>query len=554
MQLGERTPRLKVHVVSKRGQDMNDSAPPTLLDRLTRTDSARPGDQRQNARPAPEAEPAFLLDDMLDKNLGASGRSHGSGTRGAEPYMATDFAITTVNVPDRLDLREVRDQAEEDYKRPGLFSFDRYLLGLWVRRVVWFTALGLLGLFAFNTVQPIRQELAAERISQRLSAGAGFPVRVSDTAYRFSPTPKFVLVGVQIADDIKFDEVAIRFNWQDTWNAVRGGAWSWGEATVAPVRLSSDQAWSLLKTATGVSKAFPDSLSVLRFESIEVLDAPLLKRRLEAVLRRGGNGQFGPVAIAEAGGQSTFKLTVVPPAAGAGSRFGFQFEASEWVLPLGPSLKWGDVSAAGFLSPTLFEVESYSIAGTQGVIQGAAYAATDLYWVLTGWARGTGLSVESIIAAAGRARESSAGAAKAESVAVPFSGTATFNVALSGRGESLTDAVGKSAIRGPLQIRWAAINGINLGYVATHRGLDRGLGGGQTRFSEVEASIASGPDGFAIRDIVARAGAMSTRGEILVGQDLALTGMMRVDLGATRVQAPTALRVRGTLLAPQFGR
>lgn len=535
---------------------MSGSAPPTLIDRLTRMDGARGtglSGQGSAAAPGAASDQPSGLDDLLDKSLAASGRSHGKVKRGTEPHLSTDFAITTVNVPDRLDLREVRDQAEEDYKRPGFFSIDRYLLGLWVRRIFWITVLGLLGFWAYNTVQPIRQDLSADRIAQRLGA-AGLPVRVAGTAYRFTPNPKFVLLGVQIADDIRFDEVAIRFNWQDTWSALRSGAWTWGDATVAPVRLSSGQAWSLLNSISVMSKALPASLSILRFESIEMVDAPMLKGRFEAVVRRGTNGQFGSVAIAEAGERSTFKLTLTQPATGAaGSRFGFQFDASDWTLPLGPNLKWGDVTATGFASPSLFEVESYSIAGAHGVVQGALYAATDQHWVLTGYARGTGLSVESIVAAAAKVNAPAADPSSAARV-VPFTGTATLDLALGGRGDSLAGAIGQGVMAGPVHLRWASINGINLGYVATHGGSDRGLGGGQTRFSELEASVVGGPDGLLVRNILARAGAMSTRGEIRVGSDLALAGALRVDMGATRVQAPINLRVRGTLMSPQFGR
>jgi hypothetical protein len=535
---------------------MNDSAPPTLLDRLTRMDGvgSNRAAGREPASLAQRVDQLPVLGDLLDEGLAGSGRSHAAKAKPAEEHRATDFAITTVNVPDRLDLREVRDQAEEDYKRPGLFSFDRYLLGLWVRRIVWLTVLGLLGFWILQIVQPIRQDLAADRISQRLSASAGVPVQVADTTYRFSPSPRFVLRGVHVADDIRFDEVAIRFNWQDTWSAVRGGAWTWGEATVSPLRLTHAQAWSLLSRTGSLSRALPASLSILRFESIELVDSPLIRTPLEVVLRRGVNGQFGPLAIAESGGQSSFKLALTPPAAtDAGARVAFQLDASDWALPLASRLKWNEVTASGFVSPTLLEVDSYSLSGVYGVVQGSFYAATDLYWVLTGYARGTGLDVESIAAAFAKVGSSKA-ATRAEGISVPFAGTATMNVALGGRGDALSDAVAQAVVAGPIQVRWAAINGINLGYAATHGGSERGLGGGYTRFSELDASIVGGSDGLVLRDIVARAGAMSTRGEVRVGQDLALSGAIRVDLGATRVQAPTHLRVRGTLLSPQFGR
>jgi hypothetical protein len=47
---------------------------------------------------------------------------------------------------------------------------------------------------------------------------------------------------------------------------------------------------------------------------------------------------------------------------------------------------------------------------------------------------------------------------------------------------------------------------------------------------------------------------MATRGQVAVAPDLKLSGAVRVDLGAERVQAPITLRVSGTAVAPRFGR
>jgi hypothetical protein len=99
------------------------------------------------------------------------------------------------------------------------------------------------------------------------------------------------------------------------------------------------------------------------------------------------------------------------------------------------------------------------------------------------------------------------------------------------------------------------LNGINLGLAATQGGAaGAGSGGGLTRFTDLEASVVADRAGVQVRDIRGRAGAMSTRGDISVTPALALSGALRVDLGATRVQAPITVRVRGSALAPQFGR
>lgn len=532
---------------------MNGGAPPTLLDRLTRLDREREpssaGDSKARSEPLP------LLDDLLDAPLRDSGRSQAMGRGGFEETRATDFAITTVNVPDRLDMREVRDQAEEEYKRPGLFSFDRYLLGLWTRRIVVVSVLAALVFWGFETLRPIQQDLSASSIAERLSRSAGFPVRVADTAFRVTPSPRFVMSGVGIGD-VTFDEVAIRINWQDAWGAVRGGSWSWGEAVVAPVKLTASQAWALIDRGDGLARALPTSLSVVRLPSVTIADASVPVPAVEVVLRRAAGGAFGPVAVGPAAeSTSSFRLSLTPGTSADGrKRVAFQFDANDWTPPTGSGMRWGEVVANGFVSPSLLEVESYSLAGSYGVMQGAYFLATDQYWVSTGFARGTGIDVEAVVSALARGGAAAPRVAGEEAVRAPFSGTATLTLALGGQGESAGDAVKGMVLAGPVQVRWAAINGINLGYAATHGGSGRGLGGGFTRFSELDATLLSAPDGITLRDIEARAGAMLTRGQVRIDADRTLSGAIRVDLGATRVQAPINLRVRGTLATPQFAR
>nr|HRK57906.1 hypothetical protein [Burkholderiaceae bacterium] len=124
-----------------------------------------------------------------------------------------------------------------------------------------------------------------------------------------------------------------------------------------------------------------------------------------------------------------------------------------------------------------------------------------------------------------------------------------------GRGQSLQEVLQQSVASGPVQVRWAMIRGVNLGYVATHAGAARGLSGGLTRFSDFDATLLLRPGGFTLSDIVARAGALATRGQVKMDKETqALGGVISVSLGATRVQAPVTLRVGGQPLAPEFGR
>ncbi len=102
-------------------------------------------------------------------------------------------------------------------------------------------------------------------------------------------------------------------------------------------------------------------------------------------------------------------------------------------------------------------------------------------------------------------------------------------------------------------MRWGTLNGINLGFAATQGGASTGFGGGVTRFTDLSAQVDAGTKGIRLRDISGKSGAMMTRGEIAVGDDLALSGALRVELGATQIRTPLTILVKGTALAPRFG-
>ena len=93
----------------------------------------------------------------------------------------------------------------------------------------------------------------------------------------------------------------------------------------------------------------------------------------------------------------------------------------------------------------------------------------------------------------------------------------------------LDDAIARTAIAGPFQIRWATLNGINLGLAATQGA----MAAGQTRFTEFNGVMAASANGVRFEDTGGRAGAMAARGDFTVAPDLALAGGVRVELGTT---------------------
>jgi hypothetical protein len=489
--------------------------------------------------------------------MGASVRSQssrrpGDTARPWEPTRATDFAITTVNVPDRLDLQEVRARADEDDAPRRRLVFDTYWLGVWFKRLVVVGILGAVAYYADLALLPLRDEVSAAGIAARLTRGLGLPVQVGGTEFRFAPTPRLLVQRVDVAGAYQLAEVSLHFNWDDALRAVRGGNWVWGEASVAPLKLDGQQALALLRSLGAAGAAIPATVSTIRFESIEFVDMPLLPGRYELVARRGSDGRFAPVTLAEIGTEGRMRLTLsIGTDDDRGEVVRFQLDATNWALPVGPTARWSEIVASGRVRPNLIEVDAYSLGGAFGVVQGLVVAARDVEWVVTGTARAPNLDLESVLLhfAGKPAEERPKGQA-----AVPMHGTAVLGLLVAGRGDTLSQAIDQSVAAGPLQVRWATLNGINLGYAATRGGASGVTGGGITRFSELDAAVVLGRAGLTVTEIRGRAGAMATRGEIRVAPDLTLSGALRVDLGAHRIQAPISVRVRGTLLQPQFGR
>jgi hypothetical protein len=454
---------------------------------------------------------------------------------------ATRFAITTVNVPDRLDLQEERDRAEmEEYAEERR----RINLRAWMKRLLVVAVVAVFGVVLYGMLKPLRDDTSAARIGERLSSAFKRPVRVAETEFQVTPTPRLVVRGVDVGGQFKADEVSLLINWKDLWAALRGGQWVWGEATVAPMTMTASQALAAVKAIPVGARELPSKISTVRFESLRISDSRLFPGRYEAVLRRADDGKFGPLTLkqldADSGAmQMQFRPGAEPEAVD------FTLEAERWAVPVGPRVRWNDVRANGRISGNVLELSNFSLAGFFGVTTGTVFAATDVEWVITGFATASNIDIEAVLQAL-RPQ------AKAAQDAPPSSlqGTAGLNLTIVGRGTSLDDAIGQSAVAGPFQVRWATLNGINLGLAATQGATASGI----TRFTEFDGTLAASSKGVRFEDVGGRAGAMAARADFTVGQDQALAGGVRVELGGQSVQAPITLRIRGTVLEPRFGK
>ncbi|MEP6607578.1 MAG: hypothetical protein ABJA83_02750 [Burkholderiaceae bacterium] len=455
---------------------------------------------------------------------------------------STHWAITTVNVPDRLDLQEERDRAEAAEYSDGR---RREILRVWMKRLLMVAVIAVIAAGVYATLAPLRDETSASRVAERLTAVFRRPVSVADTEFRFTPTPRLTVRGIDAAGQFKADEVALLINWKDLWSAIRGGNWVWSEALIAPMTITPAQAAYIVRTLPGGARELPSKISTIRFASVRIGDSRLFPDAYEGVLRRTADGSFGPLVLRPLDLDGAVQLSFRPGRMPDGREsIEFRLNADRWMPPFGPHVRWNEVQASGRIFDNVVEISDFTLAGFFGMTSGTVYAATDVEWAITGIAGASNIDVESVL----QTLRPPGQIANGEAPPTAVQGTATLSLTIAGRGPTLDDAIARSAIAGPFQLRWATLNGINLGLAASQGAMAAGV----TRFTEFNGLLAASANGVRFEDTGGRAGAMAARSDFTVAPDLALAGGVRVELGTQRVQAPVNLRVRGTALAPRF--
>lgn len=505
---------------------------------------------RAAARLAQEEDEASGLRRQGSENgaFGESGHSHGAASlspftdRAWDPTEASSFAITTVNVPDRLDLQEERDRAEtEEY----IEQRRRVALQVWMKRLLVAAVAIVFAAVVYGVLKPVRDQASAARVGNRLATAFGLPVKVAATEFRLLPSPRLILRGVDVGGEFGAEQVTLLINWKDLWFALSGGQWVWGEATVAPMAMSTAQAIAAVKRVPAGTHGLPQTISTIRFESVQVTGSRLFPGRYEAAMRRGDDGRFGPLVLKElVADDSSMQLQFWPSKSEPGA-IDFSLEARQWAVPVGPRTRWNHVQANGGIRGHLLEVSSYALTGFFGITTGRLYVAGDVEWVVTGMAEAGKVDVETVL-------ESLRGQAQGSPATRPaaMQGTAALNLVMLGRGATAEDAIAQSAVAGPFTVRFAVLNGINLGLAATQGVAASGV----TRFTEFGGTVIASASGVRFEETGGRAGAMVARSNFTVAPDASLAGVVRVELGGQRVQAPMTLRISGTAVQPRFSR
>jgi hypothetical protein len=467
---------------------------------------------------------------------------------GSTEIRSTDFAITTVNVPDRLDLRDIDDRKQLD-DDSRLRRFDTTAFRAWAPRLFLMSLLVAIAFVLFEGIDTWRTSLSASQLSQRLTASLGVPVQIADSQFAISPAPQLILQKVSIDGQVVLDEVSISIGYKQLGQAFQGHGWNWGEAVVTTKPLTIEQCRLLLALLPRLDGAFPKTLSALRFERLEIADQPWLAGPWEISISRGKGVGMTAVSAAQHKDKGSLQLDLSPGTVTGG--YAFQLEGRNWKPPFGANFHLEEVVATGQISPTHLEVGQFSIGGPFGAATGQISAQLDDAWTLAGSARSEGIDLESLIRLVAAAPSTDENTPETPTV---IQGTASFVGRIDGKGKTLVDAVSAASFEAPVHVRSAVLTGINLGYAATRPSLAGVTSGGSTRFSSMDTTMVSTANQVVFRNISAHAGALAASGQVDLKPDHSLTGHLHVDLGETRVLAPIRVAVRGTVLKPEFGR
>ncbi len=301
-------------------------------------------------------------------------------------FPSTDFAITSVNVPDRLDQREFDDRKLQDEASFYARRRWRSALRIWSRRLLpYLMLLAVLGL-AGSWLAEQREAMAAGPVSQRLSAALHVPVLVHDTRLQTR----------------------------------------WGDVVISPTAVTYEQANQLLTWLALVDRVVPDSVTRVRFAQLRFPGSALLPDRYDAVSRRDPSGQFTLVTLRRQGGPGSMQLQVTPDR--SGGPIAFQCDAADWQPPFAPRTSWSELVANGHISSSSIQIDKFSMGSAFGAIEGQLLVQRDekgaATWTATGQVNSVGIDVATVIQQISKSPQPPEGTPA--SAAASMSGTPAF--------------------------------------------------------------------------------------------------------------------------------
>jgi hypothetical protein len=456
----------------------------------------------------------------------------------------TDFVITSVNVPDRLDTQEVRNRAEAESALPKVGRFHREDILRAARWAVAVLVLALLGWWGYRIVMPLRAATSPNGVASILSSALGVPVSVGDTSVQLTPSPRLTIRSVFVQGGYRLPEVSLLVNWSDAFRGLQTARWVFGEARVAPMEVNGDEAIALLGSVRAAGR-LPAALTTLRFESIRFNDVAVLQGSYEAVLRRSTGQDVSTVSLRRVDAEGRIELEITPAAVtGANNRFALF--ASKWPASVGPQIVWDEATAQGEFRADRLLVESFSVGARFGNVNGnASLLKSGADWRLAGTARSVDLNVGELIRFAAGLNDADGAESR-----LPLRGVGKVELVLAGTGASAAEALQRATATGSGAMPGATFGGLNLGLAASQG--SAASAGGQTRLTDFAFDVQLSRGGLMARNLDGRAGSLRLTGGFSVDAALKLNGLLRPEVVSPRGTSSAAIQVGGTLGAPSF--
>lgn len=504
---------------------------------------------------------------------------------------STDFAITSVNVPDRLDMLELHGRSHADSRRQRHYANDA---GRWAFRIIVLGMVSVAGWGLARGYEAAHAGLSAAAISDRLTRSLGVPVTIASSRLRLSPSPHLQLDAVTLANVVTLPGVAVQIHVHDIGRFLVHQRLDWGAVEIAPFSLNVSQSRFLLLLLPRLAGATPVHVGVLHCAALRLNGVvPGATAPWEMSIRRRTEGaSFDSVVLTQKSVRGSLNLafhTLIPTEAASAVRnpdpgsvpgpvpggslaaryptrypasyapgfapISFQIEGINAALPFIPSIPFDQFRAQGTVAMGRVALDSLLISDRRGSLSAQGIVQRQhRVWNLSGGIVSAMLDVGATI---GR----NAGNLPSADIPPILEGTASVSGRFSGHGDTVAQAFGNLILLGAVSMRNGTLDGVDLGYAATHSGGIDGSGG-STPFSLATAALQVGPDGITLRDFRMKAGALSVVGEATVsrrsgvgdGATEVLSGKLYADLiDSTRTQAPVSVAVHGTVSQPRFG-
>ena len=363
-------------------------------------------------------------------------------------------------------------------------------------------------------------------VEKELSARLQEPVSIDSLRVSLFPLPHGTLEGITVGDaeDIKVRKATLR-----------PALWSLLGATKV-IRSLDFEDVVLSQKALGALVALTQGdrgSSTFRVENVRLRNA-LVK------LERGSFGPFDldvDVSTAGEGGDLTLamqdgslKARVRPK----GERFAIDIAAKSWVAPLGPPIRFDELSVTG---------EGTAKGAELSAVEGKLYGGTLAGKATLGWDKGVSVKGQLELRKI-ELNEASALFSPRTRLSGRLDAKPSFSAAAA-KAEDLDEAL---RVETPFAVHEGVLLGFDLVAAAAAALTKQGSTGGQTRFDELAGHLVLERQTYRVTQLRVSASGLAARGHVTIAPSKALTGQL--DTTAKGVPVAIPLTLAGTLDAP----